>query len=81
MRGTGSPAGATLWTTTTLDEVLREAAPPTATGAAIAISAAGNEYEPFQLVVHPDADASVTLTMTGFTGPGALEAGELRRVG
>ncbi len=76
-----SPAGATLWTTTTMDKVLREAAPPTATGAAIAIAAAGNEFEPFQIVVRPDADASVILSMTPFSGPGTIDAIEIRRVG
>ena len=76
-----SPAGATLWTTTTMDKVLREAAPPAATGAAIALSAAKNELEPFQIAVRPDADATVTLSMTPFTGPGMLDDLEIRRVG
>jgi hypothetical protein len=78
-----SPKGATLWTTTTMDKVLREAAPPTAQGSAIEVSAAKNEFEPFQLVVHADAGASVdaTLTMTSFSGPGPIPDVEIRRVG
>lgn len=76
-----SPAGATLWTTTTMDKVLREATPPTKAGAAISLSAAKNEFEPFQVVVHPDAAATVTVTMTPFTGPGTLDRIEIRRVG
>lgn len=76
-----SPAGATLWTTTTMDKVLREAAPPTAAGDAIALFAAKNESEPFQIVVRPDAGATATLAMTPFTGPGTLDAIEIRRVG
>lgn len=76
-----SPAGATLWTTTTMDKVLREAAPPTGTGAAISLSAAKNESEPFQIVVRPDADAVASLSITPFTGPGTIEDVELRRVG
>jgi hypothetical protein len=45
-----------------MDKVLREAARPRPTAPAIQIHAAGNEYEPFQLVVRADADASITVT-------------------
>jgi hypothetical protein len=76
-----SPKGATLWTTTTMDKVVKEAAPPTTVGAAIQMAAAKNEYEPFQIVIDADADATATLSMTGFTGPGTLAAPEIRRVG
>lgn len=76
-----SPSTATLWTTTTMDKVLREAAPPTATGASIQMSAAKNEFEPFQIVVHANADTTATLSMTAFTGPGTIAAPEIRRVG
>lgn len=77
-----SPKGATLWTTTTMDKVLREAAPPTTPGAAIALHAAKNEMEPFQIVVRPDAGATVRLSMTAFSGPGTIDTNEisLRRV-
>lgn len=75
-----SPPGATLWTTTTMDKVVREAAPPKGTGDSITLSAAKNEFEPFQLVVHADADADVTLAMPAFAGPGAIPRIELRRV-
>ena len=37
-----SPPGATVWTTTTMDKVLREAAPPTGTGEAISVLSAKN---------------------------------------
>jgi len=76
-----SPKGATLWTTTTMDKVLREAAPPTGTGDHIALFAAKNEHEPFQIVVRPESAASVELTMTPFTGPGTIDGFEIRRVG
>ena len=76
-----SPAGATLWTTTTMDKVLREAAPPTSGGAGIALYAAKNEFEPFQLVIHPDASASASLSMSPFSGPGTIDRIEIRRVG
>src|SRR5689334_14253791 len=76
-----SPSTATLWTTTTMDKVLREAAPPTGTGDSIQVMAAKNEFEPFQLVVHAAADATATLSMTAFTGPGTIAAPEIRRVG
>ncbi|APR84318.1 Hypothetical protein A7982_09667 [Minicystis rosea] len=76
-----SPVGATLWTTTTMDKVLREAAPPTAQDVAIQIHAARNEFEPFQIVVHADADATAKITMTAFTGPGMVSAPTIHRVG
>jgi hypothetical protein len=76
-----SPAGAVLWTTTTMDKVLREAAPPTTQGQEIHISAARNEFEPFQLVVRADAATSATLQMAPFTGPGTISRIEPRRVG
>ncbi len=76
-----SPSTAILWTTTTMDKVVREAAPPTTTGSAIQMYAAQNEFEPFQIVVRAAADATATLSMTGFTGPGTIEPPEIRRVG
>src|SRR5262249_46865200 len=78
-----SRAGGKLGTTPTMEKVLREAAPPTMPGDSIAIYAAKNEYEPFQVVVRPDGSAMTTLTMTPFSGPGSIPLSniELRRVG
>jgi hypothetical protein len=76
-----SPKGATLWTTTTMDKVLREAAPPTATGSGIELSAAKNEFEPFQIVVHADAAGEAKLSLSSFSGPGTIGDVEIRRVG
>jgi hypothetical protein len=75
-----SPAGATLWSTPTMEKVLREAAPPTNPGDAIQMYAAKNEFEPFQLVVHADADSTVTLAMPAFAGAGSLPRIEVKRV-
>lgn len=76
-----SPAGATLWTTPTMEKVVREAAPPDNPGAEIALYAAKNEFEPFQIVVRADADASVTLAMPALSGPSSIPRIEIRRVG
>ncbi len=76
-----SPSGATIWTTTTMDKVLREAVPPSPSGDAISIASALNEFEPFQLVARADSAASATITMSPFTGPGTLDRIEIRRVG
>jgi hypothetical protein len=78
-----SPAGAVLWITTTMDKVLREAAPPTAQGDGIDLRAARNEFEPFQVVVNATANATaiVRLSMKPFSGPATLDGIELRRVG
>lgn len=67
-----------------MDKVLEEATPPAQTGAAIAVRAAKNEYEPFQVVVRADTAQTARLSLSVFTDAGGhtLEASpELRRVG
>ncbi len=76
-----SPPGAILWTTTTMDKVLREAEPPATQGDGIDVRAAKNEYEPFQVVVRASSAATARLSLTAFTGPGVIDEIELRRVG
>jgi hypothetical protein len=78
-----SPPGTTLWTTPTMEKVVREAAPPENAGDTIQMYAAKNEVEPFQLVVRADADASVSLAMSPLAGPNgaAIPRIEVRRVG
>ncbi|NUQ76018.1 MAG: DUF4091 domain-containing protein [Polyangiaceae bacterium] len=76
-----SPPGAALWTTTVMDKVLREAAPPTNAGAGLSLLAAKNEVEPLQVVVRPDADTTVSLVLSAFSGPGTISRVEIRRVG
>ena len=75
-----SPPGAVVWTTTTMDKVLREATPPTTPGTTIQLYAAKNESEPFQVVLRPDAAATASLSLGAFSGPGSLPAPEIRRV-
>jgi len=75
-----SPSGATVWTTTTMDKVLREAAPPTNAEDAILVSAAKNEYEPFQVVVNASGGGSATLTLSAFEGPGTIDGARIDRV-
>jgi hypothetical protein len=76
-----SGLGTILWTTPTMEKVLREATPPANTGTAITVSAAKNEFEPFQLVIHSDTTASATLQIGSFTGPSnAISRVEIRRV-
>jgi len=76
-----SPAGAVVWTTTILDKVLREAAPPTATGQRIRLYAAKNEFEPFQFAIRADASSIATVRLSPFTGPSAsITRTEIRRV-
>lgn len=76
-----SPQGVTLWTASPMDKVLREAAAPTQLGDTIQISAAKNEFEPFQIVVRPEAASTVSMTMTPFTGPGTIDDIKIHRVG
>lgn len=76
-----SPSGAVLWTTPTMEKVVREAAPPDNPGAEIQLYAAKNEFEPFQIVVRADASTNVTLAMAPFAGPGTIPRLEIRRVG
>ena len=65
-----APAGLAVWTTPTMEKVLREAAPPTQAGQALQLYAAKNEFEPVQLVLRSDAAGSATLSLSPFTGPG-----------
>lgn len=79
-----SPAGMSVWTTPTMEKVLREAAPPTRPGDSIQIYPAKNEFEPFQVVLRPDAAQSATVSLSAFTGPGggaAISRVEIHRVG
>ena len=66
-----SPSGATVWTTTTMDKVLREATPPTNGGDAILVSAAKNEYEPFQVVVRSPVAQTLPVIASSFSQGGA----------
>ena len=73
--------GATVWTAPILDKVLREATPPTNPGTAISLSAAKNEFEPFQLVIRADTNSNLTIQLSAFTGPSsAITRQEIRRV-
>jgi hypothetical protein len=75
-----SPAGAVVWTTTTMDKVLREATPPAEEGAEIVLKAAKGEFEPFQIAVRAEADGVVRVALSDFTGPGTIGPGSLHRV-
>lgn len=79
-RALPSPPGALVWTTTTMDKVLREAAPPTEPDTAIRLRAARNEHEPFQVVLRADATATATLDLAPFAGPSAALTATLHRV-
>ncbi|HGG57907.1 MAG TPA: hypothetical protein ENK31_08950, partial [Nannocystis exedens] len=78
--GLPSPAGAQVWTTTTMDKVLREAEPPAEGGEAIEIFAARNEFEPFQVVVHPKSATDVSVDLGPLLGPGTITGHSLHRV-
>lgn len=75
-----SPAGAVIWTTTTMDKVLREAAPPELEEPEIRIFAARNEVEPFQVAIRADAGAVVRASLPELTGPGTIDRITLHRV-
>ncbi len=76
-----SPAGITVWTTTTMDKVLLDTAIPTLMLPTLDVLAAKNELEPFQIVLQAPGRAQLTLAMTPFTGPGMINMIEIRRVG
>lgn len=66
-----APAGLGLWWCGSTYKVGRERALPAATNTAVQISAARNEYEPFQLVLRPDvALTNVSVTVSDFTAVG-----------
>jgi len=57
------------WTTTPADKVFKDDAIPIKLDTVIRVYAAKNEFEPFQLIVKPDASGDVTVTIGDF-GPG-----------
>lgn len=75
-----SPEGTVVWTTTTMDKVLREAAPPTTAGEGVVVYAAKNEFEPFQIVVNAGVTGAATLSLSSFSGPGAIDRVRIDRV-
>jgi hypothetical protein len=76
-----SPTGVAIWTTPTMDKVLREAAVPNTQGEAITLSAAKNEFEPFQIVLRSATTTTAVLQLSQFTGPSSVIARtEIRRV-
>ncbi len=75
-----SPPGAVVWTTTTMDKVLREATPPESTGDTIRVFSAKNEVEPFQIAIRVEDGGSVSLAMSELTGPSPLPAATIHRV-
>jgi hypothetical protein len=75
-----SPPGATVWTTTTMDKVLREATPPSAAGEAIQLFAAKNELEAFQVAINVAAGGTATLSLGAFQGPGTVPRVDIARV-
>ena len=79
-----APPGLSVWTTPTMEKVLREAAPPTTPGDAVQIYAAKNEFEPFQIVLRADAAGMATLQLSAFAGAGpagTIPRVEIHRVG
>jgi hypothetical protein len=50
-------------------------------GERIQVFAARNEYEPFQIVVRADVDATVTLDLGDLSGPGTISGARIDRVG
>lgn len=60
----------TLWTCGSTYKVMPDATPPSARLNAIRISAAGNEFEPFQIVLRPERDITgVKVTPRSLVGP------------
>jgi hypothetical protein len=59
-----------LWTSEATSKIMPNTQPPSGKLAAVQISAAGNEYEPFQLILRPLIDlANVKVTPRSFVGP------------
>lgn len=72
-----STAGYQLWTTPPSERVFKDDPLPAATGAEVKVYAAGNEFEPFQVVVRPAASGTVNVSLDSF---GAGITGEIYQV-
>lgn len=65
-----------VWTSTPLTKIMRSAPVPKAQAASIHIYAAGNEYEPFQIILTPKkAIGNVRVVPHTFTGPAKATIG------
>ena len=63
-----------------MDKVLREAAPPTTTGAGLQLFAAKNEHEPLQIVLRADAATTGSVSLPELKGPAKLDRISVHRV-
>ena len=55
-----------LWTTPPSERVFKTTSIPTTTGAEVKVYAAGNEFEPFQVVVKPASSGNVAVSIDSF---------------
>ncbi len=72
-----STAAYQFWTAPPSERIFQDAPVPTATGAEVKVYAAGNEFEPFQVVVRPAASGQATVSLNAF---GAGISAELYQV-
>lgn len=71
-------AGHTIWVQNPVEKVYKDSSLPTLDANSVQIKAARNEYEPFQLVITPDAAWSdVNLAFSDLTGPGTISKDSL----
>lgn len=63
---TQSTGQLTFWTTEPSERVFKGADVPLSTGSSVNLFAARNEFEPFQIIVKPSADRSVTIQIGSF---------------
>ena len=63
-----STANHTFWTTLPAEKVFKDTAVPSSTGSEVKVYAAGNEFEPFQIVINPKASGTVAISVGDFGG-------------
>jgi hypothetical protein len=71
-RGLSDQVSTPCWVAPPTWKVLRDTAPPSARGEAIALHAARNEYEPVQVVVRATAAGTRALSLGNWAGPSAI---------
>ncbi|MBF0102017.1 MAG: DUF4091 domain-containing protein, partial [Desulfobacterales bacterium] len=61
-----SDSAYTIWTTPPSERVFKNSPIPSDTGSMVKLYAAKNEFEPFQVIIHPNSDETISISIDDF---------------
>jgi len=80
MKLSQSTAAYQFWTAPPSEKVYKDTPVPAATGAAVKVYAARNEFEPFQVVVKPAASGNISLSLSNFDAGISVEIFQVKYI-